>query len=225
MHAVTEEPEEEAEPDVDYNQFVTKGSTVFIPCIPALGTNRVSVWSINGAIYPLASLRHQTEYNVYDYGGLTVYDITFETPIIYQCVENGCPLYTIRVSSSDGISDNVCKKQLKIVSNEVDLANLFFSFRFNTFKSTQSSDCCHPDNVTFTMNITDGVQSLWSNNTNVYLPKFSPPREFFQGNAYAEVYATNNGQECARLDHKIKVDIDGKNFFIIITLYYNYIYI
>lgn len=79
---------------------VTEGDIVFLPCVPALGTNDVSIWDINGMSYPFTRL---PQYHAEHYGGIILLNTTLNRMerATYRCfsiVNNSVQLiFTIKV--------------------------------------------------------------------------------------------------------------------------------
>lgn len=212
---------------------VTRSDTIFIPCVPTLGTSNISIWGIDGSLYPCFELPTQ---HIHQKSGLIATNVSESTGISYKCymVTNSTiqEQFKIKLIFNDpetvgsGVQSpartNEGEKQLKLVSSGVCLRrDDKYAFEFRIVNDTQNN-YCKPGNVSFTMNVTDGTQSLWSNDTDKYLPKFSPPKEFFEEkNAYAEVYSTptSSDQKCAELKHRIKVEIDGKLIIVVFSVY------
>ncbi len=211
--------------DSELHLIATAGEVIFIPCIASFATLSVTIWSINGSLYPLTDL---PTYHISQHSGIIVNNITNSIYKCYSVVDNRLQeLFTITLYRNEPLSgdtwyNNTLKQQMKLVSNGLEFNSYNFSFQFRINNINQENNYCNPGNVTFTMNITDGVQSLWSNNTNDYLPTFSPSKVYFEGNSYAEVYGTTSTrQECAQLDYNFKVDIDGiKSICIPIFIYF-----
>ncbi len=199
---------------------VTRSDTIFIPCLPVLGTT-YTVWKIDDSLYPLFEL---PLYHTHQSGGLVVSNISESTGSNYTCysvfnnlLQKHFDIYLVFSDPGSAQSgyqlsalDFYNTHELLLVSNGVFLhcaANYRFQFRISNV--TQDNNYCRPGNVTFTMNVTDGVQSLWSNRTNKYLPSFLPPKKTF-GTQYAEVNGVNSSNKvCSQLNHILKVDLDG----------------
>ena len=79
---------------------VTKGDTIYIPCIPAIGTDHVAVWRIDNITYPAMNL---PQMNQHHYGGIVVHDVSADTfGTIYECYSmtnnNLNLLYTVKTT-------------------------------------------------------------------------------------------------------------------------------
>ena len=69
--------------DKGLNFQVTENDIVFLPCIPALGTRNISIWTIDGVIYPSTRLPHG---HLHHYGGILVDPVTLRTESrLYEC--------------------------------------------------------------------------------------------------------------------------------------------
>ncbi len=221
-----EEPEEYQ--GTELRLRVTERDTIFIPCIPALGTNNVTIWGIDGSLYPFLEL---PLYHIHQQGGIIVYNVSRinNASRIYQCYSTTKSTiqkqFTIQLNFYEGQSEDELSTsgflnrkdlELKLVSKGVSLnRDTTYDFLYSIINASQiTTGFCIPGNLTSIMNITNGAESLWHNDSISLLPEFSPPREEFEkdGNTYAEVYSENSsGNECARLNHKIEVKIDGNS--------------
>ena len=209
---------EENSTDSLLNLFVTIGDDVFIPCLPALGTGETLNWRINGSIFVKSTL-HIINHEAKD-DGVIAFGISFRTKVVYECINKYHKVIsTIHVTSSKSqasIPGNICSKYLKLVINGVNLnhQNSNYDFEFRIADTTmQQLNYCRPGDVTFILTVTDGSQSLWKNDTKVFPPMFSLPREVFnENNVHVEVYGINSsGQVCAQLNNYFTVNTTGKN--------------
>ena len=78
---------------------ITESDTLYIPCVPAVGMLNVSVWSIDGALYPFTRLRPN---HIQHFGGIILYhasqQITGSRYRCYRTVNNYLELlYTVDV--------------------------------------------------------------------------------------------------------------------------------
>ncbi len=210
--------------------IANENNSIFIPCVPVLGTYRVREWIINDKYFSVTEeipLRKQGYVN--NMGGLYIQSLDFknEPSILFKCWDTGNQfLYTIIVLPSSRIlpiSPQLCNQTLKLVSSKVFVKekSVFFQFRF---ENAPWNDSLCPNNVTFTINVTNGTRSLWKES--LYTQSFLVSRQFFEGiTSYAEVYGTNtNGMKIAQLDYKIKLNIDGKSFVTYKLIYLYIIY-
>ncbi len=228
-----EDPEEYQSTDTELRLQVTESDTIFIPCIPALGTNNVTIWGIDGSLYPFLEL---PLYHIHQRGGIIVYNVSRinNASGVYQCYSTVKNIlqkqFTIRLNFYEGqseddlsTSDFLTRRELelKLVSKGVSLNHeTTYDFQYRIVNASQTTTgFCIPGNLTSAMNVSSGTENLWLNDSILLLPKFSPPRQVFEknGNVYGKVYSTNSsGNECARLNHKIEVKIDGNSMIMII---------
>ncbi len=69
--------------DKGLNFQATENDIVFLPCVPALGTRNISIWTINSVIYPSERLPHG---HLHWYGGILVDPVTLGTTgRVYEC--------------------------------------------------------------------------------------------------------------------------------------------
>ncbi len=200
---------------------VTTSDTIFIPCVPALGTNNVTIWGIDGSLYPNFELPTSFTHQL---SGLLVRNVSQTLGSNFKCysfekntlqekfmIDLSFNHPTVSVGLENQLNQNFpnSKSIVKVVSKGVYLhysTNYTFQFWLKNVTSF-----CSPGDVMFTMNVTNSSQSLWTNYTNTYLPNFYPPKKYFKEKKnYAYVVSTNSSNyTCARLEHRIKVDIKG----------------
>lgn len=200
-----------------FHLAVTEGNTIFIPCIPALGTQETVSWEIGTSLYPNFDLPYLHEPSI---GGIIVHNFTFgtNTNMMYTCYKSSTKevsmIQLTESRSEDERTPNIClRHMIKLVSNGVFLhGDTHYNFQFQVLDNTMQLT-----NEMTTMSVTNDIISLWNKSSNESLPKFSPPKEMLteEKNSYAEVYSTtNNDQVCARLNYLITVDITGKSILI-----------
>ncbi len=79
----------------------TRSTVIYIPCVPALGTNEVKLWKIDGSIYPILDL---PPYHRMHQGGIICDTSIGSVGSVYQCFsytreKNTLEeLYTIRIT-------------------------------------------------------------------------------------------------------------------------------
>ena len=87
---------------------VTESDTVYIPCVPASGTDLVTVWRIDGITYPVTNLPLMNQHH---YGGIVVFGVSANTiGSTYECystTNNGLNLlYTVTTTLSNSSVKN-----------------------------------------------------------------------------------------------------------------------
>ena len=105
--------------DRGLNFQATENDVIFLPCVPAIGTHAVTLWRIDGVIYPVTEL---PRWHSKHYGGIIVNPaMSSTTGTVYECyttVDNSIGLlYTVSLSLRPSIpKDNETCKSIRIYS-------------------------------------------------------------------------------------------------------------